>query len=109
LDGVNDKMHDMRSTPRGETALLAGVAAASEQAIRQLAFRDFLRKHHGIAEQPKHQAAEDRRQNPAAYGRLKNELVQRHEQPAPAWLAAGESPHGSSLDDRIHISLSRCA
>ncbi|MBH2583437.1 GrpB family protein [Serratia marcescens] len=75
LDGVNDKMHDMRSTP----ALLAGVAAASEQAIRQLAFRDFLRKHHGIAEQHKHQAAEDRRQNPAAYGRLKNELVQRHE------------------------------
>ncbi|HBH6950816.1 TPA: GrpB family protein [Serratia marcescens] len=73
LDGVNDKMHDMR------TALLAGVAAASEQAIRQLAFRDFLRKHHGIAEQHKHQAAEDRRQNPAAYGRLKNELVQRHE------------------------------
>ncbi|HCR2980658.1 TPA: hypothetical protein ON183_005059 [Serratia marcescens] len=57
-----------------------------------MAFRDFLRKHHGIAEQHKHQAAEDRRQNPAAYGRLKNELVQRHEQPAPAWLAAGESP-----------------
>ncbi|EMH4031796.1 TPA: GrpB family protein [Serratia marcescens] len=74
------------------TELPAGVAAASEQAIRQLAFRDFLRKHHGIAEQHKHQAAEDRRQNPAAYGRLKNELVQRHEQPAPAWLAAGESP-----------------
>ncbi|EMW1140596.1 hypothetical protein AAEL24_001172 [Serratia marcescens] len=49
-------------------------------------------KHHGIAEQHKHQAAEDRRQNPAAYGRLKNELVQRHEQPAPAWLATGESP-----------------
>ncbi|ELQ9307347.1 hypothetical protein R3D73_000243 [Serratia marcescens] len=44
-----------------------------------MAFRDFLRKHHGIAEQHKHQAAEDRRQNPAAYGRLKNELVQRHE------------------------------
>ncbi|MFW2574868.1 hypothetical protein [Serratia nevei] len=73
------------------TALLAGVAAASEQAIRQLAFRDFLRKHHGIAEQHKHQAAEDRRQNPAAYGRLKNELVQRHEQPAPAWLAMNQA------------------
>ncbi|HGE8303434.1 TPA: hypothetical protein ACGD5C_003804 [Serratia marcescens] len=89
LDGVNDKMHDMRSTPRGENGI---TGRASEQAIRQLAFRDFLRKHHGIAEQHKHQAAEDRRQNPAAYGRLKNELVQRHEQPAPAWLAAGESP-----------------
>ncbi|MBN5319977.1 GrpB family protein [Serratia marcescens] len=81
---------------------------ASEQAIRQLAFRDFLRKHHGIAEQHKHQAAEDRRQNPAAYGRLKNELVQRHEQPAPAWLAAGESPCESGPDGRIHISPPWC-
>ncbi|EMH4137845.1 GrpB family protein [Serratia marcescens] len=53
-------------------------AAWREQHYWQ-AFRDFLRKHHGIAEQHKHQAAEDRRQNPAAYGRLKNELVQRHE------------------------------
>ncbi|EOY5051886.1 hypothetical protein ACP3A4_002573 [Serratia marcescens] len=57
-----------------------------------MAFRDFLRKHHGIAEQHKHQAAEDRRQNPAAYGRLKNELIQRHEQLALAWLATGETP-----------------
>jgi hypothetical protein len=49
---------------------------ASEQAIRQLAFRDFLRKHHGIAEQHKHPAAaEDRRQNPAAYGRLKTNCL----------------------------------
>ncbi|EMB7753217.1 GrpB family protein [Serratia marcescens] len=82
----------MRSTPRGENGITGRRCCASEQAIRQLAFRDFLRKHHGIAEQHKHQAAEDRRQKPAAYGRLKNELVKRHEQPAPAWLAAGENP-----------------
>ncbi|HEJ6966649.1 TPA: GrpB family protein [Serratia marcescens] len=99
LDGVNDKMHDMRSTPRGENGITGrryykgninrmyhaqAFTAASEQAIRQLAFRDYLRNHHGVAEQHKHQTAEDRRQNPAAYGRLKNELVQRHEQPALA-------------------------
>ncbi|NSM16907.1 hypothetical protein [Serratia marcescens] len=59
---------DLRRVAR--TALPAGVAAASEQAIRQLAFRDYMRKHHGVAEQHKHQTAEDRR----AYGRLKNEL-----------------------------------
>ncbi|HGM4724695.1 TPA: GrpB family protein [Serratia marcescens] len=69
--------------------------AGSEQAIRHLAFRDYLRKHQGVAQQYaaiKRQAAEDSRQNPAAYGRLKNEFVQRHEQLALAWLAAGESP-----------------
>ncbi|CAI2423769.1 hypothetical protein ACTVPT_09270 [Serratia bockelmannii] len=32
------------------------------------------------------------RQNPAAYGRLKNEFVKRHEQLALIWLTAGESP-----------------
>lgn len=95
LDGVNDKMHDMRSTPRGENGIIGrrcykgninhmyhaqAFTAGSEQAIRQLAFRDYLRKHHGVAEQHKHQTVEDRR----AYGRLKNELVQRHEQPALA-------------------------
>ncbi|HEJ8043266.1 GrpB family protein [Serratia marcescens] len=54
-----------------------------------------LRKHHDVAQQYaaiKCQAAEDSRQNPAAYGRLKNEFVQRHEQLALAWLAAGETP-----------------
>ncbi|WP_413714671.1 hypothetical protein [Serratia marcescens] len=40
----------------------------------------------------KYQAAEDCRQNPAAYGRLKNEFIQRHEQLALAWLATGENP-----------------
>ncbi|MDF8340615.1 hypothetical protein P5G64_24825 [Serratia nevei] len=86
------------------TALPAGVAAASEQAIRQLAFRDFLRKHHGIAEQHKHQAAEDRRQKPAAYGRLKNELVQRHESSRRQHGWPQEKTHESGPDGRIHIS-----
>lgn len=95
LDGMNDKMHDMRSTPRGENGITGrryykgninhmyhaqAFTAGREQASRQLAFRHSLRKHHGVAEQHKHQTAEDRR----AYSRLKNELVQRHEQPALA-------------------------
>ncbi|HAT4983939.1 TPA: GrpB family protein [Serratia marcescens] len=69
--------------------------AGSEQAIRHWVFRDYLRKHHGVAQQyaaTQCQAAEDNRQNPAAYGRLKNEFVQRHQQLALAWLAAGGSP-----------------
>ncbi|WP_288399999.1 GrpB family protein [uncultured Serratia sp.] len=90
----------MRSTLRGENGITGrhyyikgngdrthhvhAFTAGSEQAIRHLTFRDYLRKHHGIAEQHKHQAEEDRRQNPAAYGRLKNEFVQRHEQLALA-------------------------
>ncbi|QJU40131.1 hypothetical protein HMI62_12745 [Serratia marcescens] len=60
-----------------------------------MAFRDYLRKHYDVAQQYraiKYQAAEDCRQNPAAYGRLKNELIQRHEQLALAWLATGETP-----------------
>lgn len=90
------------------TALPAGVAAASEQAIRQLAFRDFLRKHHGIAEQHKYQAAEDRRQNPAAYGRLKaNLLSSMSSRRGHGWPQ--EKAHESGLDGRIHISPSWCA
>ncbi len=96
----------MRATPRGENGIagrryyITGngnhvFTAVSEQATRHLVFRDYLRKHHGVAQQYaaiKRQAAEDSRQNPAAYGRLKNEFVQRHEQLALIWLTAGESP-----------------
>ncbi|HID9395619.1 TPA: GrpB family protein [Serratia marcescens] len=60
-----------------------------------MAFRDYLRKHHDVAQQYaaiKCQAAEDCRQNPAAYGRLKTEFIQRHEQLALVGLAAGENP-----------------
>lgn len=106
LDGLNDRMHDMRSTPRGENGIAGrryyikgngnhAFTAGSEQAIRNLAFRDYLRKYHDVAQQYaaiKCQAAEDCRQNPAAYGRLKNEFIQRHEQLALVGLAAGETP-----------------
>ncbi|ASM34106.1 hypothetical protein BVG84_08855 [Serratia marcescens] len=111
LDGLNDGMRNMGYTPRGENGIAGrryyikgngdrthhvhAFTTGSEQAIRYLAFRDYLRKHQGVAQQYaaiKRQAAEDSRQNPAAYGRLKNEFVQRHEQLALAWLAAGESP-----------------
>ncbi|MGK0685089.1 GrpB family protein [Serratia marcescens] len=111
LDGLNDGMRNMGYTPRGENGIAGrryyikgngdrthhvhAFTTGSEQAIRHLAFRDYLRKHQGVAQQYaaiKRQAAEDSRQNPAAYGRLKNEFVQRHEQLALAWLAAGESP-----------------
>lgn len=84
IKGNGDRTHHVHAFTTG-----------SEQAIRHLAFRDYLRKHQGVAQQYaaiKRQAAEDRRQNPAAYGRLKNEFVQRHEQLALIWLTAGESP-----------------
>lgn len=98
----------MRSTPRGENGIAGrryyikgngnhAFTAGSEQAIRHLAFRDYLRKHHDVAQQYaaiKRQAAEDSRQNPAAYGRLKNEFVQRHEQLALRWPGwPQEKPH----------------
>ncbi|MBH3126380.1 GrpB family protein [Serratia marcescens] len=118
LDGLNDRMHDMRSTPRGENGIAGrryyikgngnhAFTAGSEQAIRHLAFRDYLRKHHDVAQQYaaiKRQAAEDSRQNPAAYGRLKNEFVQRHEQLALAWLAAGETPRIRPGRQNPHIT-----
>lgn len=47
-----------------------------------------MRKHHGVAEQHKHQTAEDRR----AYGRLKNELVQRHEQAGAGMIGCRRKP-----------------
>ncbi|HFZ1932374.1 GrpB family protein [Serratia marcescens] len=91
LDSLNDRMRDMGYTPRGEngnagrrydikgngkrTHHVHAFIAGSEQAIGHLAFRDYLRKYHGVAQQYaaiKYQAAEDCRQNPAAYGRLKN-------------------------------------
>ncbi|HHL0955696.1 TPA: GrpB family protein [Serratia marcescens] len=84
--------------------------AGSEQAIRHLAFRDYLRKHHDVAQQYaaiKRQAAEDSRQNPAAYGRLKNEFVQRHEQLALAWLAAGETPRTRIRPGRQNPHMSK--
>ncbi|HEJ6941884.1 GrpB family protein [Serratia marcescens] len=124
LDGLNDRMHDMRSTPRGENGIAGrryyikgngnhAFTAGSEQAIRHLVFRDYLRKHHDVAQQYaaiKCQAAEDSRQNPAAYGRLKNEFVQRHEQLALRWPGwPQEKPQESGLDGRIHISPLRCA
>nr|WP_261267525.1 GrpB family protein [Serratia marcescens] len=118
LDGLNDRMHDMRSTPRGENGIAGrryyikengnhAFTAGSEQAIRHLAFRDYLRKHHDVAQQYaaiKRQAAEDSRQNPAAYGRLKNEFIQRHEQLALAWLAAGETPRIRPGRQNPHIT-----
>lgn len=122
LDSLNVRMRDMGYTARDENGITGrrydmqgnsdrthhvhAFTAGSEQASRHLAF-----KHPGVAQQYaaiKRQAAEDSRQNPAAYGRLKNEFFQRHEQLAPACLAAGES-YESGLGGRIHISPSWCA
>ncbi|HAY0630574.1 TPA: GrpB family protein [Serratia marcescens] len=90
LDGLNDRMSMLRGengiTGRryyikgnGErTHHVHAFTAGSEQAIRHLTFRDYLCKHHGVAQQYaaiKRQAAEDSRQNPATYGRLKNEFI----------------------------------
>ncbi|MBH2636809.1 GrpB family protein [Serratia sp. IR-2025] len=102
-------IHTIQRRQAFKSSKITIVAAASEQAIRQLAFRDFLRKHHGIAEQHKHQAAEDRRQKPAAYGRLKNELVQRHESSRRQHGWPQEKTHESGPDGRIHISSPWCA
>jgi len=60
-----------------------------------VAFRDYLRKHYDVLSNT---GQSNTRQQKAAgkiqwtYGRLKNELIQRHEQLALAWLATGETP-----------------
>ncbi|HDU7918554.1 TPA: GrpB family protein [Serratia marcescens] len=67
LDSLNDRMRDMGYTPRGENGIAGrrydikgngkrthhvhAFIAGSEQAIGHLAFRDYLRKHHGVAQQ----------------------------------------------------------
>ncbi|MET3055337.1 hypothetical protein CUB91_000145 [Serratia marcescens] len=60
-----------------------------------MAFRDYLRKHYDVLSNTGQ--SNIRQQKTAGkiqwtYGRLKNELIQRHEQLALAWLATRETP-----------------
>ncbi|WP_187433458.1 GrpB family protein [Serratia marcescens] len=100
LDGLNDKMHDMRSTPRRENGII-GRHCCSKRIMHLLqnvnrrsdSWRSeiFCASIRVLLSNTNTRQQKTRRQNPAAYGRLKKEFVQRHEQPAPAWLAVAES------------------
>ena len=119
LDGLHAKFKEIGYEPKGEYGIpgrryfpkggdhrthhIHAFNQGTKDVQRHLAFRDYLAAHPLRAkdyEQLKIQLAKQFRESPRKYSTGKDNLIQKIEQEALAWLATNQSSHQKTIGNR---------